>query len=150
MSTLLVDQFSVFYDVLMCLMYLHNVLLNGQGSHWVNHSIELINIFIAAHALTCNTRVPFQDYNHKWCLNCLNSPFWVHSLLIDAKSCIVEGWQPSRSKDLDINISSNVDTQISSYSVITEEVGGKGINRVRYPEGILEVAQRSPSYCQSV
>lgn len=47
------------------------------------------------------------------------------SILIDAKSCVVEAWKPSRSEDL--NISANVDThQISSYSVITEEVGRKG------------------------
>lgn len=56
MSTLLTgllfyseEEFSVFYDVLVCLMYLHNVLLNGQGSHWVNDSVEHLNCCACAY-----------------------------------------------------------------------------------------------------
>lgn len=67
MSTLLTgllfyseDQFSVFYDVLMCLMYSHNVVLNGQGSHRVNYPIELLNILIGEHVHICNTRTQFR------------------------------------------------------------------------------------------
>lgn len=67
MSTLLTallfyseDHFGVFYDVLMCLMYSHSALLNGPGSHWVNHSVELIKIFIAARVHICNTRSQFR------------------------------------------------------------------------------------------
>lgn len=53
------DHFQVFYNVLMCLMYLHNVLLNGQDSHWANYLIELLNIILAAHVYICNTRFQF-------------------------------------------------------------------------------------------
>lgn len=52
MSTLLMALlcfgFKVFYNILMCLMFLHRVLLNGPGSQQVYYSIKLLNILPAA------------------------------------------------------------------------------------------------------
>ncbi len=63
------DQFSVFYDVLMCLMYSHNVLFNGQGAHRVNYPIELLNILIGEHVHICNSRTQL------WITTINNVPF---------------------------------------------------------------------------